>query len=98
MNLGNLPVEATLAVLLIMSMITWFIGISKYLYSRRMTREARSFLQSFWQCKDLNSAEQIAKTSQCDFALLASAGFGAYNEYQRNPSSLGFYGDVNEVM
>jgi biopolymer transport protein ExbB len=29
---------------------------------------------------------------------LATAGFGAYAVYQRNPSSLGFYGDVNEVM
>lgn len=98
MNLGNLPVEATLAVLLIMSMLTWVIGISKLLYSRRMAREAHWFLQAFWQCKDLNAAEQLAKASKCDFALLAKAGFDAYNEYQRNPSSLEFYGDVNEVM
>ena len=98
MNLSNLPVEATLAVLLIMSMLTWIIGISKYLYRRRMAREAQGFLQAFWQCKDLDAAEQLAQASKCDFALLASAGFGAYNAYQRNPSSLGFYGDVNAVM
>ena len=47
MNLGNLPVEATLAVLLIMSMLTWVIGISKYLYSRRMSRDAQEFFQDF---------------------------------------------------
>jgi biopolymer transport protein ExbB len=98
MNLGNLPVEATLAVLLIMSMLTWVIGISKYLYSRRMSRDAQEFLQDFWRCKDLTTAEQLAHASHNDFALLATAGFGAYAEYQRNPSSLGFYGDVNEVM
>lgn len=98
MNLGNLPVEATLAALLIMSMLTWVIGVSKYLYSRRMARESDAFLQDFWRCENLSAAEQLAHASKCDFALLASAGFDAYSEYQRNPSSLGFYGDVSEVM
>ena len=61
MNLGHLPVEATLAVLLIMSMLTWVIGISKYLYIRRMSRDAQAFLQDFWDCKDLKTAEQLAQ-------------------------------------
>ena len=74
MNLGNLPVEATLATLLIMSVLTWVIGISKYLQQRRLARDAQAFLADFWQCKDLFSAAKIAKDSPSDMALLAQAG------------------------
>ena len=98
MNLGNLPVEATLATLLIMSVLTWVIGISKYLHQRRMARDAQTFLTDFWQSKDLASAEKIAAQSNSDFALLAKAGFEAYAEHQRHPGSLRFYGEVHEVI
>jgi biopolymer transport protein ExbB len=98
MNLGNLPVEATLAALLIMSVLTWVIGISKYLQQRRLARDAQAFLTDFWQCKDLSSAAKIAKDSPSDMALLAQAGFDAYAEHQRDPDSLRFYGEVHEVI
>ena len=98
MNLGNLPVEATLATLLIMSVLTWVIGISKYLHQRRMARDAQAFLTDFWQSKDLASAEKLAAQSPSDFALLAKAGFEAYAEHQRHPGSLRFYGEVHEVI
>ena len=98
MNLGNLPVEATLATLLIMSVLTWVIGISKYLHQRRMVRDAQDFLTDFWQSKDLASAEKLAGQSPSDFALLAKAGFEAYAEHQRHPGSLRFYGEVHEVI
>lgn len=98
MNLGHLPVEATLVALLIMSVLSWAIGISKFLHNRRMHQDAQRFAQDFWRCKDLGSAEQWAQGSSCDFALLAQAGLAAYGEYQRTPNKLGFYGDTSEVL
>lgn len=98
MNLGHFPVEATLVALLIMSVLSWVIGISKYLYSRRMHQDAERFAQDFWRCQDLPSAAQLARTSACDFALLAQTGLQAYDEHQRSPNCLGFYGDANEVV
>jgi biopolymer transport protein ExbB len=98
MNLGNLPVEATLATLLIMSVLTWVIGISKYLHQRRLARDGQAFLADFWACKDLTSAAQIAAHSPSDFALLARAGFDAHAEHQQDLGSLRFYGEVHEVI
>lgn len=98
MNLGNLPVEATLATLLIMSVLTWVIGIRKFLHQRRMARDAQTFLKGFWQSTDLESAERVAAQSCSDFALLAQAGFEAYAQHQRHPGSLRFYGEVHEVI
>jgi biopolymer transport protein ExbB len=98
MNLGNLPVEATLATLLIMSALTWVIGISKYLHQRRMDRDGQAFLQDFWQSAHLAAAEKEAAQSPSDFAVLAKAGFEAFAEHQRHPGSLRFYGEVHEVI
>lgn len=98
MDLGNLPVEATLVVLLIMSVLTWVIGISKYLRLRRVYAESKTFLHRFWQSQDLSTAEMQARGSECDFAILAKAGFDAYAEYRQHPNSIQFYGDVQEVI
>jgi biopolymer transport protein ExbB len=98
MNFNHLPVEATLLVLLIMSVLTWVIGISKYLYSQRMHQDAQRFLHDFWRCQDLSSAEPLARASKSDFACLAQAGLAAYAEFQSSPNRLGFYGDANEVV
>jgi biopolymer transport protein ExbB len=98
MNLGNLPVEATLAVLLIMSILTWVIGVSKYLRLRRLQQESKTFLHRFWQSSDLSTAEMQARGSNSDFAILARAGFDAYAEYRTHPNSIQFYGDVHEVI
>ena len=98
MNLGNLPVEATLATLLLMSVLTWVIGLTKYLHARTMQRDAQAFLDAFWQAKDLKDAQLQTQGFKSDYAVLAHAGFDAYAEYQGNPGSLKFYGDVNEVI
>lgn len=98
MTLGNLPVEATLATLLIMSVLTWVIGISKYLQQRRLSRQGQGFLADFWRCPDVATAATVAQDSPSDFALLAQAGFEAYAEHQKNPGSLRFFGEVHEVI
>lgn len=98
MDLGNLPVEATLVALLIMSVLTWVIGVSKYLRLRRINDESKTFLHRFWQSTDLSTAELQARSSKCDFAVLAKAGFDAYAEYREHPNSIQFYGDVHEVI
>ena len=98
MDLGNLPVEATLVALLIMSILTWVIGISKYLRLRRLQQESKTFLHRFWQSTDLATAEMQARGSNSDFAILAKAGFDAYAEYRTHPNSIQFYGDVHEVI
>ena len=98
MDLSNIPVQATLLALILMSLLTWTIGISKYRHSQALQTQAKVFLNEFWNSQSIESAEQLTKASQGDFACLAQSGYAAYAEYRANPASLKFYGEVNEVL
>ena len=98
MSLNTLPIDATLAILLIMSALTWIIGISKFFQQRRLIREANAFLKDFWQCADFDAAIKVAQNSRTDMALLAHAALEANAEHQRSPANLRFFGEVHEVI
>ncbi len=98
MSLANLPVHATLTLLVLMSLATWAIGIAKVRHFRKMIQLGAAFQEKFWQAPDVSSGEAIAKQAQGDFAVIAQTGYAALAEYQSNPNSLKFYGEVNDVL
>ena len=98
MSLANLPVEATLAVLIAMSVVTWAIGICKFRHNRKRAQQGAEFQAKFWQSKTVQDGESVAKAAAGDFALLAQTGYAAYQEYQQHPASLKFFGDLQDVL
>ena len=47
-------VQAALVVLVLMSVISWYIIVYKWIYFRRATKESDIFLQTFWRSKRLD--------------------------------------------
>jgi biopolymer transport protein TolQ len=47
-------VKGVMALLVLMSVFSWYIIAYKYLYIRRAHRESRRFLDSFWRSKDID--------------------------------------------
>ena len=54
-------VKGVLAVLVLMSVISWYIIVYKWLYLRRAQGESALFLETFWQSKRL---DEIYQTSE----------------------------------
>ena len=67
MSLGTLVSHATpvvkvvLLILILMSMVTWYIIAYKWLYLRRARKESNSFLETFWQSKRLDEIYQVSE-------------------------------------
>jgi len=54
-------VKAVLVILVLMSLITWYIIVYKWLYLRRAQRESEVFMNTFWDSKRL---DEIYRTSE----------------------------------
>ena len=54
-------VKLVMLLLVLMSMVGWYIIVFKYMLLRRATQESEEFLDSFWRSRDI---EQIYKTAQ----------------------------------
>ncbi|MFM9913228.1 MAG: MotA/TolQ/ExbB proton channel family protein [Methylophilaceae bacterium] len=75
-----------LITLVLMSVSTWFLILSKSVANRNMRRSARSFLRAFWDAPDL---QQVAKKLTEDpprnpFSHLAHHGFRAIAQHGAN--------------
>ena len=80
MSPSNLIVELTLAILLLLSIVTWSIGLIKLLQWRRAGREEAAFLQAFWKERGWAQRAQVARDGQGEFAQLARTGFQTCHE------------------
>ncbi|MBT9589537.1 MAG: MotA/TolQ/ExbB proton channel family protein [Thiobacillus sp.] len=73
-----------LAVMLAMSVITWYLIASKSIANRRMRKSARIFLEKFWDAPGLESvAEHIQNAGVHDpFSHLTQRGLHAAEQYR----------------
>ncbi|MBT9568663.1 MAG: MotA/TolQ/ExbB proton channel family protein [Thiobacillus sp.] len=73
-----------LAVMLAMSVVTWYLIVSKSLANRRMRHSARLFLEKFWNAPGLESvAEHIQNAGVRDpFSHLTQRGLNAAEQYR----------------
>ncbi len=53
---AGMMVKAVMLTLLLFSLVSWTIVVTKYFMFRRSVRASRSFLEIFWRCKNLNEA------------------------------------------
>lgn len=86
-NEGDWVLIGVFLTLLIMSAMTWYLIMAKTLWLNRTRRANQGFLQRFWDAEDLNSAKEIARTSEhSPLAQLAQngiAGLEHFNERSR---------------
>jgi biopolymer transport protein ExbB len=85
---GNIIDRAILVVLLIMSLLTWFIMITKFFDQRRQRLQAIEAEKEFWTSTSLTDAINKLKGGSNPFRALAETGKQAYEYHEVNKSRL----------
>jgi len=85
---GNIVSRSILAILLIMSLMTWFIMITKYFDQRKMRLQALEAEKEFWSSSSLTDAIGKLKGTSNPFRALAETGKQAYEYHEVNKSRL----------
>src|ERR1700760_286092 len=85
---GNIVSRSILAVLLIMSLMTWFIMITKFFDQRRLRLQAIEAEKEFWSPSSLTDAIGKLKGGSNPFRALAETGKQAYEYHEVNKTRL----------
>ncbi len=85
---GDIIARSILAILLIMSLLTWFIMITKFFDQRKQRKMAVEAEKEFWSSTSLTDAINKLKGSSNPFRALAETGKQAYEYHETNKTRL----------
>src|SRR5271170_3727022 len=85
---GNVVSLSILGILLIMSLLTWFIMITKFFDQRRQRLQAIEAEKEFWNSSSLTDAISKLKGSASPFRALAETGKQAFEYHETNKARL----------
>jgi biopolymer transport protein TolQ len=85
---GDIIARSILAILLIMSLLTWFIMITKFFDQRRQRKQAIEAEREFWSSSSLTDALNKLKGTSNPFRALAETGKQAYEYHETNKTRL----------
>jgi len=85
---GDLVARSTLVILLIMSLLTWFIMITKFFDQRRLRLQAIEAEKEFWSSSSLTDALGKLKGNSNPFRALAETGKQAFEYHETNKARL----------
>ena len=84
---ASLPVQIIMLILVIASVLSWAIIISKYFQVKRTMSQTREFEQSFWQSKELSDLHQSVSRDIDQSGPLARIFNSGMNEFLRSRRS-----------
>jgi len=85
---GSIVQRSILAILLIMSLLTWFIMITKFFDQRKQRQQAMEAEKEFWNSTSLTDALGKLKGTSNPFRALAETGKQAYEYHEVNKARL----------
>src|SRR5579862_4987449 len=85
---GDIIARSILVILLFMSLLTWFIMITKFFDQRRTRLQAIAAEKEFWSSSSLTDALNKLKGSSNPFRALAETGKQAYEYHEVNKTRL----------
>ena len=85
---GDLVARSTLVILLIMSLLTWFIMITKFFDQRKLRLQAVEAEKEFWSSSSLTDALGKLKGQANPFRALAETGKQAFEYHETNKARL----------
>jgi biopolymer transport protein ExbB len=85
---GDIVARATLLILIVMSLLTWFIMITKFFDQRRLRSQALEAEKEFWGASSLTDAIGKLKGDSNPFRALAETGKQAYEHHETNKTRL----------
>ncbi len=93
---GDIVARSTLVILLVMSLLTWFIMITKFFDQARLKGMAGEAEKEFWGSSSLPDAIGKLKGEGNPFRALAETGRQAYEHHEANKARLAGAIDVSE--
>ena len=96
--MNSFIVNAVLVILILLSVFTWTIAVVKMKQFKRLSLANQSFQDQFWDAASWHDGLTVVDANNCEFARLAQVGVAELNEYQQNPGSLKYAGDVHEIL
>ncbi len=93
---GDIVTRSVFTILVIMSVLTWFIMITKFFDQRRLRRQGREAQKDFWAASNLNEACSKLKGDSNPYRALAEAGKAAVEHHESTKSKLAGAIDANE--
>ncbi len=95
----NSPIVfATLALLTLLSIVTWSIALLKLWKQIQGSSNNRTFSDSFWNARDWHYASDVAQLGKGDLARLAQAGFAEVKNLSAEQQDLKHLGAPQEVL
>jgi biopolymer transport protein ExbB len=94
----SFAVNLTLLVLLVFSLATWMLIVSRLWQNFRSARLDAAFKLAFWAAPDLREGEKLAQSHDGDLAMLTAAGFEALTQNREGTLSLDSLGDRKDVL
>lgn len=88
-NEGDIVAKTTLIIMIIMSVGTWYIMVSKLLELAKVSRLAKEADQTFWSAPSVAQGAQALK-EQSPFRFLAEAGLEASKKHEGLLAHIGF--------
>jgi biopolymer transport protein ExbB len=94
----SVAVSLTLIILLVFSVVTWMLIVSRFWSNLRSGKLDATFRKAFWAAKDLHEGESLARNHKGDLASLTLAGFTALSHSKEVSLSLDSLGDRKDIL
>ncbi len=95
---NSFAVNLTLLVLLVFSVATWMLIVSRLWQNVRSGRLDAAFKGAFWAARDLHEGEKLARSHRGDLAAMTASGFDALTQNHEGTLSLDSLGDRKDVL
>lgn len=91
-------VNITLLVLLVFSVVSWFLIFSKGWLQYKTAKQNERFKRVFWAAHSMKDAESASVKEEGMLARLTQSGFESLRQTQSNEQTLGNSGDRQEIL
>ncbi len=94
--------KSVLLLLLLLSLASWYLMISKFIANRRAQNQAQGFMKNFWEAASLSEMQNILKSvrdmDDNAFFDLARQAFSVSNGHQRGAEKMLAAGGMSEYL
>ena len=80
---AGFTVKFVMLLLLCFSGISWFIIYQKHILFKQLKKESLAFLKTFWKCRTLTEAVQVAQESACPEGRIFLTGYTELQKIER---------------
>lgn len=96
--MNSFIINAVLVILIALSIFTWTIAAVKLKQFKRLAITNQLFQDEFWATKSWEEGISVIQNNSSELAQIAQVGILEYKEYQQNPETLKYSGDIHDIL